>query len=86
MLNLSNLEGGGSVHTFFGASGFPAGTSGTEPAYHCRRWVRSLGQEDPLEKDMATHCSVLAWRIPWTEEPAGCSPWDHKESDMTEAT
>ena len=33
--------------------------------------VRSLGQEDPLEKGMATHCSVLAWRIPWTEEPGG---------------
>ena len=34
-------------------------------------WVRSLGQEDPLEKEMATHSSVLAWRIPWTEEPGG---------------
>ena len=32
-------------------------------------WVRSLGQEDPLEKAMATHSTVLAWRIPWTEEP-----------------
>ena len=32
-------------------------------------WVRSLGQEDPLEKEMATHSSILAWRIPWTEEP-----------------
>ena len=34
-------------------------------------WVRSLGQEDPLEEGMATHSSVLAWRIPWTEEPGG---------------
>ena len=34
-------------------------------------WVRSLGQEDPLEKDMATHSSFLAWRITWTEEPGG---------------
>ena len=34
-------------------------------------WVRSLGQEDPLEKEMATHPSILAWRIPWTEEPGG---------------
>ena len=33
--------------------------------------VRFLGQEDPLEKDMATHSSILAWRIPWTEEPGG---------------
>ena len=32
-------------------------------------WIRSLGQEDPLEKEMATHSSILAWRIPWTEEP-----------------
>ena len=34
-------------------------------------WVRSLGQEDPLEKEMATHSSILAWKIPWTEEPGG---------------
>ena len=34
-------------------------------------WVQSLGQEDPLEKEMATHSSILAWRIPWTEEPSG---------------
>ena len=47
-------------------------------------WVRSLGQEDPLEKGVAIHSSILAWRIPWTEEPAGLySPWGSKESDMT---
>ena len=34
-------------------------------------WVRSLGWEDPLEKEMATHSSILAWRIPWMEEPGG---------------
>ena len=34
-------------------------------------WVRSLGQEDPLEKEMATHSSILAWKIPWMEEPGG---------------
>ena len=34
-------------------------------------WIRSLGQEDPLEEEMATHSSILAWRIPWTEEPGG---------------
>ena len=34
-------------------------------------WVRSLGREDPLEKEMATHSSTLAWKIPWTEEPGG---------------
>ena len=45
--------------------------------------VQSLGWEDPLEKGMAIHSSILAWRIPWTEEP-GYSPWGHKESDTTE--
>ena len=34
-------------------------------------WVRSLGQENPMEKGMATHSSILAWRIPWTEKPGG---------------
>ena len=34
-------------------------------------WARSLGRKDPLEKEMATHSSILAWRIPWTEEPGG---------------
>ena len=34
-------------------------------------WVQSLGEKDPLEKDMATHSSILAWKIPWTEEPGG---------------
>ena len=34
-------------------------------------WVQSLGQEDPLEKEMATHSSILAWRVSWTEEPGG---------------
>ena len=44
--------------------------------------VQSLGQEDPLGKEMPTHSSILAWEIPWTEEPG--SPWGPKESDMTE--
>ena len=35
------------------------------------KWVQSLGQEDPLEEEMATHSSILAWRFPWTEEPCG---------------
>ena len=49
-------------------------------------WARSLGREDPPEESMATHSSVLAWRIPWTEEPGGCSPWGCKELDTTEVT
>ena len=48
-------------------------------------WVRSLGLEDPLEKGMATHSSILSWRIPWTEEPGRLySSWGRKESDTTE--
>ena len=46
--------------------------------------VQSLGWEDPLEKGMATHSSILAWIIPWTEELGGLQSWSHKESDMTE--
>ena len=47
--------------------------------------VRSLGWEDPLEKEMAIHSSTIAWKIPWTEEPGRVhSPWGHKESDTTE--
>ena len=48
--------------------------------------VQSLGQEDPLEEEMATHSSILAWRIPWIEDLASYSPWGHKELYMIEAT
>ena len=47
-------------------------------------WVLSLGWEDPLEKGMATHSSILVWRIPWTEETGGCGPWGRNELDTTE--
>ena len=47
-------------------------------------WVSSLGWEDPLEKEMATHSSILAWRIPWTEELGGLQSTGCKESDTTE--
>ena len=44
-----------------------------------KAWVRSLGQEDPLEEEMEIHSSILAWQIPWTEKIlAGYSPWGHK--------
>ena len=46
--------------------------------------VQSLGREDHLEKEMATHSSILAWKMPPTEEPGGYSPWCFKESDMTQ--
>ena len=45
-------------------------------------WVQSLGKEEPQEKEMATHSSILAWRIPRTEESGGYSPQGHKEPDM----
>ena len=48
--------------------------------------VQSLGREDPLEESIATHSSILAWRIPWPESLAGYSPSGGKESDMTEGT
>ena len=55
--------------------GFPGGASGKEPTCQCRwhleTWVPSLGWEDLLEEGMATHHSILAWKIPWTEEPGG---------------
>ena len=53
------------VYTFWG---FPGGSVGKESPAMQETWVRSLGQEDPLEKEMATHSRTLVWRIPWTEE------------------
>ena len=47
-------------------------------------WVPSLGQEDPLEKEMATHSSTLAWRIPWTEKPGRLQSMGVAELDTTE--
>ena len=46
-------------------------------------WVQSLGWEDPLEESMATHSSLLTWRILWTEEPGGLQSTGHKELEMT---
>ena len=56
----------------------PANAGDKEPR------VRTLGQEDPLEEGVAAHSSILAWRIPWTEEPGGLQSMGHKESDMPE--
>ena len=49
-------------------------------------WVQSLGWEEPLEEGMETHSGILAWRIPWTEDPGEpqSDPWGHKESDTAE--
>ena len=58
---------------------FPGGSNGKESA-----WIQSLGLEDPLEKGMATYSSILAWRIPWTEESGGLQYWSCNKSDRTE--
>ena len=49
-----------------------------------KTWARSLYQEDPLQKEVATHSSILAWRIPWTEEPGGLESMGWQESDTTQ--
>ena len=49
-----------------------------------KTWVQSMGQEDPLEKEMAILSSILTWEIPWTEEPGRLLSMGHKELDTTE--
>ena len=71
--------------------GFPDSACGKEPACQCKRhemWVRSLGQEDTLEEAKATHSNILAWSIPWGEEPEPGRLWSigSQELDMTEVT
>ena len=51
--------------------GVPWWLSGKESTCRAETWVQSLGLENPLEKEMETHSSILAWKIPWTEEPGG---------------
>ena len=64
--------------------GFPCGSEVKASASNVGDWVRSLGWEDPLEKEMVTHSSILAWRIPWTEESGRLQSTGSQESDMTE--
>ena len=59
----------------------PGGSTGKESACNAGDRVRSLVQGDPLEKEMATHSGILAWRIPWTEEPGGSQSVGSQESD-----
>ena len=70
---------------FSSPDSFPDGASGKEPTCQCRRDVTGKGGEDPLDEGMAIHSSILAWRIPWTEESDGYNPQDCTETDMTEA-
>ena len=62
---------------------FPGGSDGKVSAYNVGDWVQSLGQEDLLEKEMATLSSILAWKIPWTEELGGLQFIGLQELDMT---
>ena len=57
--------------------GLPGGSVVKNPPAVQEMQILSLGQEDPLEKEMATDSNILAWEIPWTEEPGSYSPWDH---------
>ena len=67
--------------------GFLGGAGGEESACHCETGVWSLHQEDPLEEGLATHSSILAWRIPGTEEPhEQATAHRVTKADMTEAT
>ena len=63
--------------------GFPHSSVGQELACNAGDLGSAPGQEDPLVKEMATHSSILAWRIPWTEEPGGLQSMGLQESDTT---
>ena len=62
---------GSVIHTYMSRRDFPIAQMVKNPLAMQETWVRSLDQEDPLEKEMAIHSSILAWRIPRTEEPGG---------------
>ena len=64
--------------------GFPGRSDSKESACNAGDQVSSLGWEDPLEKGMATHSSILAWRIPWTEESSGLQSMGSQRANTTE--
>ena len=64
--------------------GFPCVLAGKESACNAGDLVSVPGWEDPLEKEMVTHSSIIAWKIPWKRSLVGYSPWGHKEADTTE--
>ena len=83
-----------SVYEIFYRMYFPGGASGKEPTHQCKKHetrVQSLGGEDPLEKGMANNLNILAWRIPWTDEPGrlwslGSQRVKHDWSDLAGST
>ena len=64
--------------------GFPGGSDSKAPACTVGDLGQSVLQEEPLEKEMATHSSILAWKIPWMEVLMGYCQWGRRESDTTE--
>ena len=67
----------------FKNGGFPGGSVVKNLPAKQEMWVQSLSLEDPLEKEMTTHCSILAWKKSYGQRSlAGCSLWGHKESDL----
>ena len=62
------------------AKGFPGGSVVKNPPAMQETWVEALGQEDPLEEEMATHSNIFAWEIPWTEEPGGLQSMGSQKS------
>ena len=81
---MHNIES--EIHCYFTLSnvtmGFPGGSVVKNPPAMQETRVQSLGWEDPLEKEMATHSSTLAWKIPWTEDPGGATVhWVAEELD-----
>ena len=69
------LDDCGKAYNYHLIRGFPGDSAVKNPSAMKETRVQSLGQEDPLEKEMATHFSILVWEIPWIEELAGYSPW-----------
>jgi len=71
------------LSNYRGALGFPSGSGSKKLPAMRETCVQSLGREDPLEKGMATHSSILAWKIPWTEGPGGLQSmgWQRDRTD-----
>ena len=79
-LNIMQEISPSSILLFFSNKNhFPGGSASKASACNAGDPGQSLGWEDPLKKGKSTHSSILAWKIPWTAEPGGYSPWGHKE-------
>ena len=72
-----------SLYLVYISWGLPKWLSGKESTCNAGDMGSILGREDLLEKEMATYCSILAWKVPWTEEPGGLQSMQSQELDMT---